>query len=1500
MEKAQKQPLVKRILTIAGKTLWGIFIAVYVLLALANYSLVQSLAGSWVSSYLSKETGGELHVGAIGIGIFDHVRLYNVLLCDPKGDTIFDFERILVNFNGIPVGSEGLSLQHVSIRNGYYFLGIDENGINLKFLINYFKKDKKEKTEKNDFIVRVNRLNIINLRYKMRLKNYGKERNGYGINPKAMDYSDINIRMRNVRVLNDHITLRMDSMTAREKSGFRMNDFSGYVYVTPYGISVTDLDLYTEGSHIKGDVMLRYNGWHDMSDYINNVHMLADIKEGSVGCLKDASYWAPVLWPLDEKLEFSGLFYGPVADLHAENVSLAFGTRTNLKLNGYITGIPDMKNTIINGEVIDMVTCVEDWLRIRYPDRLGSVQLPKQLSFLSPVEIGDMVFVGTPEEFMASAEINTEAGGISADAILKKDSKSDNCQYIGSIKSNNFVIKNLFPNNFVSALGFDITLQGAGLSLDSMQLSAEALLNNVAMHGEKIDYVELNAEMNGRAIDADMRIEDPLAEISLSAALDFNRKANRYAATANLETLDLAQLGLVNTSDINMVLSGQVSLDISGNTLDELVGSVMLNNMDLRLPDRNIHMNKISLLSRRMDDYRNISLDCDMLHCVAKGKFDYSDFGIWAKDLCHRYVPVYHNPFKDEDYEKIQKAVEEKNLYCDLEIELIYNDPNNVLSTIVPGLYLSDSARIYCKYNPTVDELEASLRGVDTIAYGSIVADNLQISVSADKGHLTAVGIANALSYSSAISLKNMGFGIKSRSSDAKMLLWWDDKENAPTSGDLHIAMESTPQENRVRIESSSFSVKGEKWQVADKNEIIYGNKLLNIKNLLVESDQQSLLVNGYVSPDSTDELNVRFNKFDVGVFDLFLENIGLSIGGSLYGNLSLRDFYKTLYYDANMDIEDCQLNGRSMGNTKIISRWDADKNRIGVLLTSVMGDDTLVRYPINMKGFYYPQKDGKLDFEATFNGFDLTSVAPYLKSFSSQFEGGLHGNFAINGTLNQPRITGEAIFDNGLLKVDMFNTIYRFSDTVYLDDNQIFMKNFEFVDPQGNMAYINGTINHNYLRDFVVDLSLVSDNIMIMNTSAKDNDLFYGTVFANISGTVKGPVNNITVAANATTNQGSTFFISLSDKQQISEQNFIKFVTKELGKNSSMRRIENDNNSRYKLLINIAANPNLKFSMPMDFSQMNASVAAVGNGNLQLSIASGSPFSLSGDYIIQSGSFKIDLMDLISRELTLENGSSLSWSGSPTDANIDIKGVYSQRVNLASLYSASSSMEQTTKTVNVESIIALSGQLLNPTIKFDFRLPNADQSTEEEVFAIIDRTNEREMINQTMSLLAFSQFYSSTSSTIGSFNGISSGLDIMANQVSSVVSSMVEFVDVNINYKSGDELVTDQLDIDISKEWNRFYFETTFGIGGDARTLNQLDDGSASTIIGDVLLGYKISPNFHLIAFNRSNANDYTKQDMPYTQGVGIKYSKDFDTWKSLFTRRRKAKNTEPSAKRK
>lgn len=1478
---AKQKKVIGRALRIAGKVLLGLFLTVYVLVALVNYSVVQSLVGSWASSYLSKELKAEIHIGSIGFSVFDHVRLHNVLMCEPSGDTVLSCERLTVTFDGMPITSDGLYLRRVSLRNGQYNLRITEEGINLKFIIDYFKSEKKKEKAHGPFIVHVNSVRLSNMRYSMRLKNYQSGEREHGINPKAMDYYDLDIRMRNVRVENDNVTLKMESLSAKEKSGLEVKNFSGFVYVTPHGISVTDMDVETGDSHIMGDVMLRYNGWKDMGDYIENVHMLADLKEGSVGSMRDAAFWAPVLWDMDQKINISGLFYGPVADLHAENVALSFGTMTSLTLNGYITGLTEMRNTIINGRVTDMVTCIEDIRQMRYPERVGAIKLPEKLAAVSPLQLNEVTFIGTIYEFMASADLTTTLGDVKADAIMQQDSKTGDYQYIGNLKSDNFHLKTILPNEYVSGTGFDITVQGTGFDPDSLQASANAILHNVVMHGQRIDLVEVNAEMKGKNIEADLYVQDPLADMTVSTELDLGKPQNEYNATANVENLDLAKLKLVSADSV-MRFSGQVSMNMHGNSLDELGGSVMLTKVGLQLPDRTIRLNEVSLLARSMDDFKNLTLDCDMLHFVAKGYFNYSDFGAMTKDFCDRYVPVYHNPFYGSVSDTSKKYV------ADFSMELTYNDSSDVLGTIVPGLFLSDGTTLTGSYSD-VESLRFKLK-TDSIRYGSVLAANVNMD-GKDRGGRYMIDLdADKLAYADAMTMRNVGVDIESQSSDAAMHVTWDDKDKLPTNGNLNIRLQSTSEMNIVKVLNSSFAVKGEKWDVVDNNALEYGPKMFSVEGLQLLSAGQSLKIDGYVSPDSTDLLNLNFKKFDVSVFDILLGDIGLSMGGKLDGHVSVLDFYKTLHYTANLDIEDWQLNGRDMGNAKILSRWDAENRRIGVLLTSVISDDDESRYPVNMKGFYYPDKDGgTLDFNATFNGFDLESVAPYLSSFSSRFEGGLHGDFDIEGTIDKPSIKGEAIIDNGLIKVDMFNTMYRFSDTVFISGNKILFNNFEFSDLRDNNAKVNGVVSHNHFKDFYVDLSLVSDNIMVMNTTPKDNDDFYGTLFANVNGTVKGPVKNLSVVANATTTRGSSFSIPLSDKQQISEQNYVRFVPRERRPGAARPRTT-ANSTHYKVIVNIAANPNVRLSLPMDFNQLTALVTATGSGNLQLSIASGSDFNLSGDYIIQSGSFKIDLMDLISRELTLEPGSSLSWTGNPTDANIDIKGVYAQRVNLASLYAASQSVDHTSKTVNVESVIALSGQLLNPSIKFDFRLPNADQSTEEEVYARIDRTNEREMMNQTISLLAFSQFYSETPNA-GSFNALSSGIGIAANTVSSVVSSMVDFVDVNINYKSGDELVTNQLDIDISKEWNRFYFETSFGIGGDAKTLNQLDDGSANTIIGDVLVGYKISPNFHLIAFNRSNANDYTKVDLPYTQGVGIKYSKDFDTWKSLFAPKKKKK---------
>lgn len=1460
----------------------GIFIAVYVLVALLNYSLVQSIAGSWASSYFSKELKADIHIGSIGINVFDHVILNDVLIGDPNGDTVFSGGRISVRFDKFPpVGSHGLDLDRVRIRDAYFYFHATEEGNNLKFITEYFKSKKTDEkdTTRNDFVINVNRLTLRNVHYKMRLKNHDSFGYETGVNPKDMEFFNINSKMRNIRVLRDDITLQMDNFSAVEKSGFTLKNLSGHAYVSPTGISLTEMDLETEDTHLKGDALLHFNGWRDMKHYVENVNMVARFEEGSYGSLRDAAFWAPTLYPMEQHVNLSGLFYGPVADMHANDVDISFGEKTRLHMNAYITGLTDIHNTIINADIVDFNTCVEDLGNVVHPSHSRKIVIPKKMAMFSPISIDSISFIGTIDEFLASAEIKTPSGTINADAILQKDFQKGEYQYIGTLNSKNFDFKNLIPGSWITKSGFDLTIQGSGFNPNDMEISADGLLSNTCFNGQNIDYIEINAELDEQHIDADVNIQDELADMSISASADIMQTCNSYACNADIRHLALSELGLW-PGDSNVTIRSQVNANIEGNSIDELTGNVSLSNTYLHKGDDTIHFDNISLLSREMNGFKNVSLDCDIMNFTAKGYFGYSDLSGAARLFCNKYVPAYYNPYANEDFaEYVTEGT-------DFRFDMSMYDTTNTMNDIVHGLSLSENATLSGIYTDA-ESLKFQFK-CDTLTYDGIQFHNVKIK-GREVGEKYDITLkTGGLHFKGASILENLKAEVFAQNSDLSLLVDWKDGSGGQM-GEINVKMLSDWKENKVKFLDSKFKANGETWVINNDGEVRYGKDFLMVKDFLISCKDQSLFVDGRRESDSTDFFNVKLSDFDIAQFNILLDEIDLNMNGKANGQLILHNRDNTMYCTANLGIDDWNLNGRNMGDAKIRTGWRADKKRVGIQLKSTIHEDSTTHTPIDMLGFYYPEEDGRIEFTAKFDGFDLNSVSPYLKSFSSQFEGNLHGNFNISGNLSNPKILGMAFIDNGLIKIDMFNTTYKFADSIRFAENQIKFQQFRITDTKGNPAFIDGIVDHNYFKDFKFNISLNSDNLMVMNTDAKNSESFYGTLFAKIDGNVSGRINNLHVVANAQTNGGSTFCIPVSDKQQISEQNFIQFRSANTRPTNRQQTAQSNSGLRYKIKLNVTATPDVKVYMPMDFSQLSANVTATGNGNLQLNLATNTDFSMSGDYNINSGNFKLDLMGLFSRELVLQNGSSLSWNGNPTDATIDITGVYAQRINLNTLPGADA-LEQSQHSVNVESIIALSGNLLSPEIKFDFRLPNADQATEEQISALVDRTNEREMINQTVSLLAFHQFYSSNTTPINSgFNAWSSGLGVAVNQVSSVVSSMVDFVDVNVNYKAGDELTTNQLDIDISKEWNRFYFETTFGFGGDAKSMNQLDDGSASTIIGDILVGYKLSPTLHLIAFNRSNTNDYTKQDLPYTQGVGIKYSKDFDTWKSLFARKKK-----------
>ncbi len=1464
----------------------------YITIALVNYSVVQNILGIAASSYFSKEWNSKVSVKSLNFNILNHLTLRDIELYTPEGDSVYVGEKIAIRFDEFPFSSNGIKVDRVFMKNAYYCFEKypDDKGINLNFIINHYKHEKQENdTTHNRFVVSVNELILRNVEYQMYLPGYEDFPYSNGVNVKDMNFKNINTRMKNIRVDASYVSTTIESFSATEKSGFTLHNLKGSAYVSPNAITLTNMNILTDDSHLKGSASLLYDSWESMHDYINNVVMIAEFEYGSYGGLKDAAYWAPMLWGFDGHVDLEGKCYGTVADLHASHLDMTINNHTNIVCNGYIKGLPNIEETVIKAEIDNLSTDANILSHVSLPLSWGKVNIPSIAYKLGRIEMSGL-FQGLISEFTAMCNIKTNAGNIIANANISQNDTTNEYQYLGYVSSPSFAITKIIPNNWITTTGFEFSIIGEGFDINTMNAQIlNGILFDTHLRKKEIQDIYITGSLDEQIVETTITINDSNINLDFYGGINMQGDKNTYIANANIKTINLSELDIWETKrDSNIILSTNISANISGNTLNELFGNILLESTNLKLNDNDsLFLNNINITSRELNSYKNFSVDCKLLHFETKGYFEYTDLKNITQKIFNSYIPDNYNVFLSKK-NKSDKNIKDTDAEFDFTLQIL--DTANTISIFVPDLYIEKNTTLKGNYNYT-ESLQFQLTSKN-LAFKNFVFDDIAISGKETSGIYNITLTSPKLYNKSITFLENIKLSLNTTPKIVQIALLWND-EIAKNYGDINIDVTNKSGTNYIDIRKSSFGINNEKWTINNNNNIILlDSNLLLIKDLTLISKNQSLIINSDIIKHKKDSLSLVFNEFGLDQFNTLLKTSALNLSGKIDGYLNIKGLYSSVYFDSELNISDWKINNQKIGDANITSSLDTELECIYIMLQSNLEKDNQTISPLTISGKFYPLKDNdNIDFDVNFDGFSLKSLEPFLSSFSSRFEGDLHGQFALNGSIKQPQITGSTMIEKGVLKVDYSNTSYFFNDSIIIDNQNIVFDNFEIKDEKNNIAYINGNIYQQFLKNFKFDIRLNTDNLLIFNTTQSTNLPFYGTIYAKANVSVSGTDKNIIIEVDSKTNNNSNINIPLNDKKTLTAQNFIQFAVKDsirkenisfFDRNKKETNENTSNKTNYKLTLNVEATPDIRVSLPMDFSSIKALVTATGNGDLQMSLNSDNPFAIMGDYKINNGLFKIDFVNLIEKELKLENGSSLSWTGNPANASINIKGIYEARVSLSSLTGTSSGMDNISgKTVNVESIISLSGNLSQPKIGFDFRMPNVDQSTEEEVYALIDRTNEREMINQTVSLLITGKFMPVAGSGNDAFlsNGLSSGVELVTNQASSIITNMIKVVDVNFQYKSQTDLSSDQLNIDISKEWNKFYFETTFGWGGYSSTSE-----NTNNLIGDMLVGYKINPYLHVIVFNRSNVNDYTKQNLPYTQGIGLKFTHSFDSWKNLF----------------
>jgi hypothetical protein len=158
-------------------------------------------------------------------------------------------------------------------------------------------------------------------------------------------------------------------------------------------------------------------------------------------------------------------------------------------------------------------------------------------------------------------------------------------------------------------------------------------------------------------------------------------------------------------------------------------------------------------------------------------------------------------------------------------------------------------------------------------------------------------------------------------------------------------------------------------------------------------------------------------------------------------------------------------------------------------------------------------------------------------------------------------------------------------------------------------------------------------------------------------------------------------------------------------------------------------------------------------------------------------------------------------------------------------------------------------------------------------------------MNQQMISLLVMNNFsYASSSANVSS-----SSLNIISSQLSNWLSQISKDFDIGINYIPGDEINQDELEVALSTQFfdNRLIIDGNVGVMTRDKTQQQ-----ASNIVGDVNIEYKLTPDgrIRLRAFNRANNFNSLDYYSPYTQGIGVFYTREFNRFWEIFKRQKRS----------
>lgn len=1485
----------RRIVNILAKMVSAIVLALIFLPLLVallfEIPAVQNFVAREATEIISRKLGTRISIDRVDIGLFYRVSLDGFYVEDFQRDTLLYAGRLDARIKSLGLFGGGLVFSRAELSDARFCLRETPDGeMNIKQVVDKLSKKDKARAE-GKFRLEIERLETDGLDFCMeRLEHRNPS---YGVDFADMHLIDIRAELKNFTIDGPVIHTDIGRLAMRERSGFVVEDLAGCLCIANGCIDIREGHIRTAKSNIElPSLSLIGLDWALYKNFVEEVDITAQVVNTTLSS-DDIAYFSPKMkdWHLtltDVNADVSG----PVADMSGSLRSVRTGADTKLSVDFAAQGLPDVGKGHFKADISELTTSAAD------VDRLAAALTGKNL----PDEVLRIAknagkigltgkFDGTLTAFAADAALATEIGG--ATCLLQVSSLRDGCRgVLGDVKTSSLQLGELLENDLLGPLSLNVHVNGE-LSSEHSDAEVSGEILRLGINGYDYDSLRMKGHLVNREFNGLIEARDRNLRFDFRGLLDLNDEQRpRYDFALDLEEANLAALG-VNRRDSVSVLAARIAARAVGRTLDDLNGIIFVRDVSYRYNDRELAADSVVIVGRNSLSDKFIRLRSDFVDADYEGKTSYKEVFAYLQQRFRDYVPTLDGgPGWQAQH---PDTVELADGYSQLTVNVRKINP--LVNAVSPGLQIADGSQLLLRINPANDKLSFEAAS-DYIERGRMPVTRLNLDAH-NRGDSLVFAASTEDLYLNSFHMSRVG--MSGGAKDNKLELITD---FADTIGDVsgrigfrsEFARGRGPAGRQIDLRlTPSYISRGEKtWNIYTDG-ITADTSRIRIDRFRMVNAGQQLLLDGVVSRRLQDSVQLTLHNFELAPFSQFTSSMGYRVDGRTNGSATMKAVLGAGEVQADIVVDSISINDLAVPSIWLRSRWDFIQNRAGILVQQRENLDTLVR------GFYAPSQK-RYYARATLDAVELSALDPLLKGVVERTGGNADVDIALRGSGKEANLSGQIAVRDFTTTVDFTQVTYTMPRAVIeVKNNHLIAEGVPLYDPEKNEGLFSIDLNLEHLSNIFYSVKVLPKELMVLNTTSKDNDLFYGRIFASGSATIAGSKGGVKMDIVATTEGDSEFYMPLSGQSNAKTADFVTFVTPEQIDTTDylvrkkllfqqQGRKKEAAGSTMDITMALNVQDNTAFQLVID-PTVGSALKGRGNGMLNLHINPGNGiFNMYGDYTLIEGSFLFSLQNIITKKFIIESGSMIQWTGEPVDARLDINAVYKLKTSLQPLLNtvtASSDDDQSgsrisDRSVPVDCKIHIGGRLSNPQLDFSVVVPVTDIETQAAVASVLN--TQEAQAQQFISLVALGTFSNSGSANIGASSGVATGLEMLTNQLTNWFST--DDYRIILNYRAGSEMTGDEVDFGFSTNLinNRLLVEVE---GNYIIDNKQAVSNNVSNFMGEAHVTWLIdkSGNLRLKAFTQTIDRFDENQGLQET-GIGISYKEDFNNFKDLKQR--------------